>query len=295
VVFKSYLDSVQNFFDGSSWDWTWFGAPFDNDSTIGLYINSRTIGVCDFAPLKDVTIEIFEVTERNGAPVNGWKFGATMDYDVGSDLVTMNAGISAGWDYNPAGTTAWGMIKLPYGCNILPPTVDYTTSMDPFLSSRKLYGYSGWWNDIYLDSAWTFLNMVGASEQSSAAGGDEQCHFTIVGHDFAGGETFTFAVAQFGMHNLADASSPDEFAGLSKLINQFVGFGRGDVNGDDVVDLRDLVYLKNYLYGFGPGPTPFLHIGDVNADGAVDAGDATYLFQWYFQGGDCPLGDWCFF
>jgi hypothetical protein len=104
-----------------------------------------------------------------------------------------------------------------------------------------------------------------------------------------------FAVVNFGMAGLADAHDASEFASLAHLTNKWVGFGRGDVNNDNLVDLRDLVYLKAYLFQNGPGPVPFMHLGDVNLDDAVDQLDALHLFDWYFNAGDCPQGDWCFF
>jgi hypothetical protein len=294
-VAKSYLDSVQNFDLGGGWDWTNYGAPFDDTLTMGLYVNSRTVGVCDFEPLKDLTLEIFEITERNGNDVLDWKFGATMDYDVGGDNTGYAADISTVWNYGEGTDASWGMIKVPFGCGMLPDGAGYTTTFDPAKNARRLFGYGAWWNDIYLDSAYAFMSAPqGNSSQDPALGGDEEAHFTLVEHDFAGNETFTFAIANFGKHGLADPTDPAEYAATAKLVNKWAGFGRGDVNNDDVVDLRDLVYLKNYVYGFGPGPVPFMHLGDVNVDGAVDQGDITYLFDWYFNGGDCPMGDWCF-
>jgi hypothetical protein len=295
MVAKSYIDSVQNFDDGGGWDWTWYEAPFDNTLTMGLYVNTRTIGVCDFEPLKDVTVEIMEFTERNGNAITDWKFGSTFDYDIGGDLATMDASISAGWAYaGGGGDVAWGQIKLPYGCcNMLAASAPYTTTFAPFKNSRSLHGNGAWWADIYLDSAYAFMSMPpGATSQTLTS--DEECHFTLAEHDFAGYETFTIAVANFGLHGMADPTSGAEIAPLSDLVNKWVGFGRGDVNNDGELDIRDLVYLKNYVYGFGPGPIPFMHLGDVNVDGLVDGGDITYLFAWYFMGGPIPQGDWCF-
>ncbi|MFH1688388.1 MAG: PQQ-binding-like beta-propeller repeat protein [bacterium] len=295
MVAKSYIDSVQNFDDGGGWDWTWYEAPFDNALTMGLYVNTRTIGVCDFEPLKDVTVEIMEFTERNGNAITDWKFGSTFDYDIGGDLATMDASISAGWAYaGGGGDVAWGQIKLPYGCcNMLAASAPYTTTFAPFKNSRSLHGNGAWWADIYLDSAYAFMSMPpGATSQTLSS--DEECHFTLAEHDFAGNETFTIAVANFGLHGMTDPTDPAEIAPLSTLVNKWVGFGRGDVNNDGELDIRDLVHLKNYVYGFGPGPIPFMHLGDVNVDGAVDGGDISYLFAWYFMGGPVPQGDWCF-
>lgn len=61
----------------------------------------------------------------------------------------------------------------------------------------------------------------------------------------------------------------------------------GDVNGDGVVDVGDVVYLINYLFKSGPVPSP-REAGDVNTDGNVDVGDVVYLINYLFKGGPAP-------
>jgi hypothetical protein len=64
----------------------------------------------------------------------------------------------------------------------------------------------------------------------------------------------------------------------------------GDANGDGVIDIADVVYLINYLFGGGPAPEP-LEVGDANCDGVVDIADVVYLINYLFTGGpspDCP-------
>jgi hypothetical protein len=61
----------------------------------------------------------------------------------------------------------------------------------------------------------------------------------------------------------------------------------GDANGDDVVDIADVVYLINYLFIGGSAPDP-MESGDVNGDGVVDVGDVLYLINYLFIGGSPP-------
>jgi hypothetical protein len=61
----------------------------------------------------------------------------------------------------------------------------------------------------------------------------------------------------------------------------------GDCNGDDVVDIADVVYLINYLFTRGPAPTP-LPAGDLNCDGEVNIADVVYLINYLFTGGSPP-------
>jgi hypothetical protein len=62
---------------------------------------------------------------------------------------------------------------------------------------------------------------------------------------------------------------------------------RGDVNGDGLIDIGDVVYLVGYLYRGGPAPNP-VEVGDVNCDGVVDIGDVVYLVSYLYKGGPPP-------
>jgi hypothetical protein len=62
---------------------------------------------------------------------------------------------------------------------------------------------------------------------------------------------------------------------------------RGDVNGDGVVDIGDVVSLVNYLFKNGSGPSPAL-AGDCNCDGTVDLGDVVYLINYLYKSGPAP-------
>ena len=62
----------------------------------------------------------------------------------------------------------------------------------------------------------------------------------------------------------------------------------GDVNGDGIVDIADVVYLVNYLYRGDEPPEP-LEAGDVNAcDAVVDIGDVVYLVNYLYRYGRAP-------
>jgi hypothetical protein len=62
---------------------------------------------------------------------------------------------------------------------------------------------------------------------------------------------------------------------------------RGDVNGDGVIDIADVVHLLNYLFIGGPAPVP-LEAGDATCDGVVDASDVVYLLNYLFVSGPPP-------
>ena len=65
-------------------------------------------------------------------------------------------------------------------------------------------------------------------------------------------------------------------------------FLRGDANGDNKVNIADIVYLVSYLFKFGPEPKPELGIGDANCDGEVTVADIVYLVNYLFKFGPTP-------
>ncbi len=58
-------------------------------------------------------------------------------------------------------------------------------------------------------------------------------------------------------------------------------FIKGDVNGDGIVDIADIVYLINYLFLGTSAPDP-LESGDANCDGVVDVADVISLINYLF-------------
>jgi hypothetical protein len=76
-----------------------------------------------------------------------------------------------------------------------------------------------------------------------------------------------------------DLAAGGRYGPVTALFNQIAG----DCNGDEVIDIADVVHLINYLFIDGPAPFP-LPAGDANRDGTVDVGDVTYLINYLFTG-----------
>ena len=64
-------------------------------------------------------------------------------------------------------------------------------------------------------------------------------------------------------------------------------FTCGDVNGDEVIDLGDVLHLVSYLYKGGPAPDP-LPAGDADNSGNIDLGDVLYLVNYLYKDGPPP-------
>ena len=69
-----------------------------------------------------------------------------------------------------------------------------------------------------------------------------------------------------------------------------VGVICGDANGDEQIDIGDVVHLINYQYKEGPAPVcqPITGCGDVNIDGVVDIGDVVHLINYLYKNGPPP-------
>ena len=66
----------------------------------------------------------------------------------------------------------------------------------------------------------------------------------------------------------------------------------GDVTGDEIINVGDVVFLVSYLYKSGPPPAPEC-VGDVNHDAIVNVGDVVYLVSYLYKGGPAPDPDCC--
>jgi hypothetical protein len=69
----------------------------------------------------------------------------------------------------------------------------------------------------------------------------------------------------------------------------------GDANGDNTIDISDVVYLISYIFSGGSAPIPYaVCSGDANCDCAVDISDAVYLISYIFSGGSgpCTCQEW---
>jgi hypothetical protein len=133
-----------------------------------------------------------------------------------------------------------------------------------------------------------------------AVGGTEPYTWTFVGGDlplglsFTGGATatlsgtpvwpatyyFTVAVSSSDEPPLADTMT----CAMEVTERPYVC---GDTDSNGLVNVSDVVYLINYIFGGGPAPLP-LESGDVDCNGVVNIPDAVYLIAYIFGGGPEP-------
>jgi parallel beta-helix repeat protein len=93
------------------------------------------------------------------------------------------------------------------------------------------------------------------------------------------------------------SSGPPDYnpSGLGNKVSDYVTYRPylrrsyicGDANGDEKVNLADIVYLVSYVFKHGPAPVPLAR-GDANGDGKVNIADIVYLVAYLFKGGPPP-------
>jgi hypothetical protein len=293
-----YIDSVINFdCDGTGWDWGNIHCDFDNSLTMGLTFDEHMYGVIGVAELNNVIIYRDIITNRNPTTAEGVMFGAIHDWDLEDYECDLVAGFDAehgvGWCYSstaadPTNTIVAGSGSIPF-------------STTPLLGIHTMDARQAMWDAAYpnLDSAYYYAqNYTEATYQTGTYPGDEcatddrEFWHTYWTRDFAGNETFDFGWYLFSFND-ADAELRGTYSDLAKLVNQFCGFDRGDMDGDGNVGLNDAVAIVNLVNG-DPGPTPlFEHLADVdNSGGAPNLADAQYLSDYHFCQGPAPVGGW---
>ena len=63
---------------------------------------------------------------------------------------------------------------------------------------------------------------------------------------------------------------------------------RGDVNESGTINSADIIYLVNFVFKGGPGPTCSSTQGDVNCNGVTNSADIIFMVNFVFKGGPPP-------
>jgi hypothetical protein len=80
------------------------------------------------------------------------------------------------------------------------------------------------------------------------------------------------------------------FAAVGGVVDtsfRYALFYRGELNGDDVVDVFDVIASIDMIFSGAPMPDPPERV-DVNCDGVPDVFDVIYLIDYAFSGGAAP-------
>ncbi len=88
--------------------------------------------------------------------------------------------------------------------------------------------------------------------------------------------------------NCVNVYNPTQTDSDSDGIGDACLFVCGDVDGDDLVNILDIVFIINYKYKSGPAPFYF-NSGDVNSDLLINILDVVYLVNYKYKEGPVPI------
>lgn len=138
-------------------------------------------------------------------------------------------------------------------------------------------------NDVFYLVASDDLGWTGPDTQSVAilAGADSVVSFEV--HPPQGTPIGTTASLTFKVVSWGDSAVVDSQAVGGKAILQY-----GDSNFNGTIDIEDLTYFVDFLFGGGSSPVPVLESGNFDCAGDVGIIDLTSLVEYLFGGGGAP-------
>jgi len=130
-------------------------------------------------------------------------------------------------------------------------------------------------------SVYAYLGGQVAGYARSSSGGGYVINGLVPG-------TYTVSASMVSYYDAAYPDPVEVAYGKASGVNiELVPVQVGDVTGEGVVDLGDIVFLINYLYQGGQAPNP-MQAGDLNCDGVVNVGDIVYFTNYLYKGGPAP-------
>jgi len=81
-----------------------------------------------------------------------------------------------------------------------------------------------------------------------------------------------------------------DYSTNSDNILSFMTYIGGDANGDDDINILDVVYIINHKYKSGPEPFPY-ESGNADCETGLNILDVVYLINFKYKGGPPPCSD----
>ncbi|MGB3093785.1 MAG: C25 family cysteine peptidase [Candidatus Zixiibacteriota bacterium] len=146
-----------------------------------------------------------------------------------------------------------------------------------------------------MGSWYIFQSTYGLISVGSTKTGSMLCFYDYY-QPLGNGATFGEAFLSWCINDIetcaGDWSRP-WFYGMSLLgdptlkLSRYLADHTGDVTGDEVINLADVVFMINYLFRGGTAPDP-LSLGDPTADCVVNLGDVIFLLNYLYKSGPAP-------
>ncbi len=290
---------------------------YDNDGDLDVFatygrnqpnILYQNEGGCEF-----IKITGQEIVSDSGY----WSCACWGDYDNDGDLDLFVTGnyqytprLNALWENNGDGTFSKvtdGVLVTDLEASAGAACGDYDRDGDlDLLVANTNYEDNALYRNNGNSNNWITIRCIGSNSNRSAIGAKVRIRATIDGSPVwqlreISGQSSHFGQSSLDAHfGLRDAAVVDSIeiqwpSGLVDVltdigVNQFLTITEtlcGDANGDQVVDIADVMFLINYLFIGGSAPDP-LWVGDASGDGGVDVADVMYLINYLFIGGLPP-------
>ena len=230
----------------------------------------------------DFSIKIKVYYNVGWDPIEGMYLSLFEDWDVGdahNDWGKMDPGHNLMWMYNPTDT------NLIFGTMRAPFYDDPMYNMVFVSAPQYVYPNSGFCSGWGRDSLYWLISRPGYFPPQPPDT-DFSILMTAPPIDLVPGMKHIEVWIDFGRNLSKDGLSWSQWW---HRVLRYVGFYRGDVNADDVMNITDIVYMINYLFINGPAPKPYADQGDMNADGEVNVSDVVYLINYMFIDGPAPI------
>jgi hypothetical protein len=275
------LTEGMNVTDVHWWGIYWNGTPLDAcDFYIYFYADDGTGNAPTGGGMPDpspTALATYFFTGLTGQPLDPNGF---YEYDV-----TLSSPFPA-----YAGVKYWIAIQAVFG---FPPQWGWAQTggiqLHDAMQGFPLLGYDFWTLDNYVDVAFYLTGEPGCPMTVSPPSGTiPPSGHTDLTLTFDGTKFDVCGVDTTVCYLVFTSNDCDE---SQVVVPVYMWAARGDVNvdckGDCVIDIRDVVFLLNYVFKGGPAPNPMC-TGDVNRDNIVNSDDALYLVSYLFLYGPPP-------
>lgn len=194
-----------------------------------------------------------------------------------------------GSDYFAAYLQSLGTdLPLMINTDMIAHSIDAHTAVVIYAASSAM-GYV----DIMSNMALTYTNL-NPSYGGQSSGSD---HYSFYQHGYKAVYAEEGDFFYGGWHKNTDIVDSLNFPYMKEVtkmclatlitVAKSAGYIIGDPTWDGVIDLRDVVYVINYVIRGGSSPNP-LATGDVNCDGYVTVDDIVFLINYIYRGGPAP-------